>query len=138
MPALSLPPDAPLSKALKMMHARGIGALHVSEGDGPLMGIITERDILLKHDFDDDNFCTVPVGDLMTSAVEVAAPSWSLERCLELMLEKHCRHLPLLDDAATATGSTKGRADALLSMRDVCRYLAWLGLGLGLGLGLRG
>ena len=34
------------------------------------------------------------------------------------------RHLPLLDDAATATGSTKGRADALLSMRDVCRFLA--------------
>eukprot|EP00964_Phaeocystis_antarctica_P077326 scaffold47971_cov59-Phaeocystis_antarctica.AAC.1 len=27
------------------------------------------------------------------------------------MLEKHCRHLPLLDDAATATGSTKGRAE---------------------------
>ena len=54
----------------------------------------------------------------------MADPSWSLARCLELMLEKHCRHLPLLDAAATATGSTKGRADALLSMRDVCRFLA--------------
>ena len=35
-PALSLPPDAPLSKALKMMHAHGVGALHVTEMDGPL------------------------------------------------------------------------------------------------------
>ena len=42
----------------------------------PLQGIITERDILLKHDFD-DQFCARPVGDLMTSHVEVADPSWS-------------------------------------------------------------
>ena len=40
----------------------------------PLQGIITERDILLKHDFD-DQFCARPVGDLMTSHVEVADPS---------------------------------------------------------------
>ena len=39
-----------------------------------LQGIITERDILLKHDFD-DQFCARPVGDLMTSHVEVADPS---------------------------------------------------------------
>ena len=71
-PALSLPPDAPLSKALKMMHAHGGGALHVTEMDGPLQGIITERDVLLKHDFN-DHFCARPVGDLMTTSVEVAA-----------------------------------------------------------------
>ena len=121
-PALSLPPDAPLAKALKMMHSHGIGALNVSEGDGPLQGIVTERDILLKHDFD-DVLCTAPVGGLMTSAVEVASPSWSLARCLELMLERHCRHLPVLDDAASATGSTHGRVDAVLSMRDLCHFL---------------
>ena len=164
-PAMSQPPDAPLSKALKMMHAHGTDAINVSEGDGRLQGIITERDILLKYDFD-DNFCTAPVGDLMTrwgglitspvpepepvpkpepepepeperstpspspiahsnftSAVEVAEPSWSLARCLDVMLQKHCRHLPLLDNAATATGSSQGRADAVLSMRDICRFL---------------
>lgn len=73
-PALSLPPDASLSKALKMMHAHGVGALHVTEMDGPLQGIITERDILLKHDFE-DQFCARPVGDLMTTSVEVTAQS---------------------------------------------------------------
>jgi hypothetical protein len=40
--------------------------------DGPLQGIITERDVLLKHDFN-DHFCARPVGDLMTTSVEVAA-----------------------------------------------------------------
>ena len=39
-PALSLPPDAPLSKALKMMHAHGVGALHVTEMDGPLQVLL--------------------------------------------------------------------------------------------------
>ena len=73
-----------------------------------------------------------PDPDRVPHLSQVADPSWSLARCLELMLEKHCRHLPLLDVAATATGSTKGRADALLSMRDVRRFLLTLTLALTL------
>ena len=44
-PALSLPPDAPLSKALKMMHAHGVGALHVTEMDGPLQVALSARSL---------------------------------------------------------------------------------------------
>ena len=118
-PVISLPQAAQLSTALKVMHSHGAGAINVCEGpDGPLQGILTERDILCKHDFD-DTLCTAPISGLMTPTVEVAAPDWSLERCLGVMLDKNFRHLPVLDTGPGAYG----RVDAMLSMRDICRVL---------------
>ena len=118
-PVISLPQAAQLSTALKVMHSHGAGAINVCEGpDGPLQGILTERDILCKHDFD-DTLCTAPISGLMMETVEVAAPDWSLERCLGVMLDKNFRHLPVLDTGPGAYG----RVDAMLSMRDICRVL---------------
>ena len=118
-PVISLPQAAQLSTALKVMHSHGAGAINVCEGpDGPLQGILTERDILCKHDFD-DTLCTAEISGLMTPTVEVAAPDWSLERCLGVMLDKNFRHLPVLDTGPGAYG----RVDAMLSMRDICRVL---------------
>ena len=118
-PMLSLPPDAQLSTALQTMYSNGAGAVSVCDGnEGPLEGILTERDILTKHDFN-DVLCTAPISGLMTPVIEVAAPSWSLERCLDLMLDNHFRHLPVLNPGAGAYGSV----GAMLSMRDICRVL---------------
>ena len=118
-PVISLPQAAQLSTALKLMHSHGAGAINVCEGpDGPLQGILTERDILCKHDFD-DTLCTAEISGLMTPTVEVAAPDWSLERCLGVMLDKNFRHLPVLDTGPGAYG----RVNAMLSMRDICRVL---------------
>ena len=81
--------------ALKAMGEKNIGALLVIE-DGKLLGIFSERDyarkIVLKGKSSNDTL----VKEIMTEKVISVSPNDSIERCMELMSEKHIRHLPVM------------------------------------------
>ena len=81
--------------ALKAMGEKNIGALLVID-DGQLLGIFSERDyarkIVLKGKSSNDTL----VKEIMTEKVISVAPDDNIERCMELMSEKHIRHLPVM------------------------------------------
>ncbi len=81
--------------ALKAMGEKNIGALLVIE-EGQLLGIFSERDyarkIVLKGKSSNDTL----VKEIMTEKVISVSPDDSIERCMELMSEKHIRHLPVV------------------------------------------
>ena len=83
--------------ALKIMGEKNIGALLVIE-DGKLLGIISERDyarkIILKGKTSHDTL----VREIMTEKVISIAPDDNIEKCMELMSERHIRHLPVVKD----------------------------------------
>jgi len=111
-PPLSVPADAWVLDACRVMIAHHVGAVLVIE-DGRARGIFTERDILLKMITTGRDPKTTPVSAVMTTPVFTIGADASRTRALRQMLKRHIRHLPLVDDADKVLG--------ILSMRHLMR-----------------
>lgn len=94
----SIPPDAPVYEALKLLAEKDIGALLVTEG-GDLRGVVSERDYARKVILKGKASMTTPVKDIMTEHVIVISPEEDIRRAMALMTEKRIRHLPVTEDS---------------------------------------
>lgn len=90
-------PGASVYEALQILAEKNTGALVVTEG-GKLVGIISERDYARKVALVDRTSRDTLVSEIMSSDVKTVAPTASIEECMELMTERHIRHLPVLED----------------------------------------
>lgn len=91
----SVSPETTVFAALEIMAEKNIGALLVME-NGKLAGIFSERDyarkIILKGKISKDTL----LSEVMTSKLITIKPDDKLELAMEIMSEKHIRHLPVL------------------------------------------
>ncbi|HMX36982.1 MAG TPA: CBS domain-containing protein [Ferruginibacter sp.] len=83
-------------EAIKVMGEKNIGALLVLEG-GKLTGILSERDYARKVVLKGKASRETSVSDIMTADVITVVPSDTIETCMELMTQKHIRHLPIVE-----------------------------------------
>ncbi|NOY70025.1 MAG: CBS domain-containing protein [Deltaproteobacteria bacterium] len=93
----AISPDATVYEALLMMADKNVGALLVMH-DNAVVGLISERDyarkIVLKGKFSKD----VPVSEIMSSHIVRIDQDQDIEVCMELMSDKHIRHLPVIEN----------------------------------------
>ena len=108
---LTLGPEHTLREASARMAERRVGAAVVVDPDGPGVGILTERDILLSLAADED-VDAERVGDHLTSELVYAAPDWSLEEASVAMVRGGFRHLVVVE---------QGDVVGIVSMRDIVR-----------------
>ena len=104
-------PNATVLEAIQKMLDNHVGAVCVLDEERRVAGIFTERDImreLATHGFDP---AKTQVGSLMTTPVEMATELTSEAEALSIMLERHYRHLPIVDHDARLLG--------ILSIRHV-------------------
>jgi len=90
-------PGTSVYEALQTLAEKNTGALVVTEG-GKLVGVISERDYARKVVLVDRSSRDTLVSEIMSSDVKTVAPTASIEECMELMTERHIRHLPVLKD----------------------------------------
>jgi CBS domain-containing protein len=107
----SVPPDAMVIDALRLMAEKDVGALLVLE-KGQLVGIISERDYARKVILKGKSSLQTPVREIMTQAVVFVRPGQTVEECMALMTEKRIRHLPVF-----AAGQVVG----VISIGDVVK-----------------
>ena len=90
-----------LSHALLKLTEHKIGALLVVDEGDNIKGILSERDIIrhFSRKLEHLNTASIPVREVMTTAVTHVNPSQSLDDCLQLMTAGHFRHLPVVDGA---------------------------------------
>lgn len=103
--------SAPCREALGVMMHNNISALPVLAST-TLVGIITERDFARKVCYRENPETPLIVGDVMTCNVISVRLTQTVEECMALMIEKHIRHLPVVDD---------GMVVGMLSMRDLIK-----------------
>ena len=84
--------------------ARGSGRRHFA-------GIFTERDVLLRLSLGEHDPRKISVREVMTTPVEMATRATTAAEALATMVERHYRHLPVVDD--------DGRLLGMLSIRNV-------------------
>lgn len=92
----SIPPDAPVLKALELMARKDVGALLVMRGEY-LLGVFSERDYARKVVATGQTSLGTPVRSMMTDWVYAVGPDEDLETCLALMNDCHIRHLPVVE-----------------------------------------
>ncbi len=83
--------------ALKLMAEKKVGALLVLENEKPV-GIFSERDYARKFGISELSSRTTPVSQVMTKDLICVSPADSMESCMELVTDKHIRHLPVVEN----------------------------------------
>jgi CBS domain-containing protein len=74
-------------------------------------GIFTERDVLRRLSLGEHDPRKISVCEVMTTPVEMATRATTAAEALATMVERHYRHLPIVDD--------DGRLLGMLSIRNV-------------------
>ncbi|OTG82934.1 CBS domain-containing protein [Acinetobacter sp. ANC 4648] len=93
----TIAPSATVLEAITLMANKGIGAVVVSE-DSKVVGILSERDYTRKIALMQRTSDHTTVAEIMTSKVISVTRSNTVEECLELMTNRHLRHLPVLEE----------------------------------------
>lgn len=93
---LALDPEQTVYEALQMMAQYDVGCLMVCD-QGRLVGILSERDYARKGVLKGHLSQETKVRDMMTSPVMFITPEHTVDDCMNLMTERHFRHLPVLE-----------------------------------------
>ncbi len=104
-------PESTVAEAIQTMLDLRVGAVAVVDHNGLVAGIFTERDVLRKQALSGKDPAQVAVRELMTTPVEMATIETSAGEALEVMVDRHIRHLPITD--------TNGKLLGILSVRNL-------------------
>jgi CBS domain-containing protein len=107
----SVPIDATAEDAIRAMLERHVGAVAVIDENTRVAGIFTERDVLRRLSLSGRQPAQSPIREVMTTPVEMATLDTTPGQALATMVERHYRHLPIVDD--------DGRLLGMLSIRNV-------------------
>ncbi len=102
---VTLPPDAPVSKALEIMQNFRISGIPITE-NGKLVGILTNRDLRFTTDFNQ------PVSKLMTrEKLITASEGTTLENAKSILQKYKIEKLPIVDENNVLIG--------LITIKDI-------------------
>jgi CBS domain-containing protein len=87
-----------VTDALAMLKERGVGALVVTGPMKPLVGILSERDIVRALATSGASALQTKVADIMTKQVRVCDEETTMAALMGLMTEHHIRHVPVVTD----------------------------------------
>lgn len=110
---ISVPENISVLDALKVMTEKNISAVLVME-DQRLRGIFTERDYARKIILQGKSSKDTLISEAMTATPITITLNDSIDFCMELMTDKHIRHLPIVVD-----GEVKG----MVSIGDVVKFI---------------
>jgi CBS domain-containing protein len=90
--------DATLSEAAQLLARRRIGALVVADGQGGIVGILSERDIVRAVADQSVRALGQDIGRHMTRAVSTCTESDSIDDLMETMTHCRFRHMPVVEN----------------------------------------
>jgi CBS domain-containing protein len=109
----SVPKDSSVLEALHLMMEKNISALLVID-EQKLLGIFTERDYARKIILHGKSSAETSVREVMTAAPITVIPEDSIELCMQIMTDKHIRHLPVMQNEIVL---------GMVSIGDVVKYI---------------
>ena len=109
---VTLGPDAQVAEALDLMAKFKISGVPITDGDGRLVGILTNRDLRFHEDVDER------IGAVMTSENLVTAPQGTTLEEAQAILGRHrIEKLPVVDG--------DGRLSGLITVKDIQKRIQY-------------
>lgn len=108
---ISLPPEATLQEAARLMKEEQIGDVLIMESDedgGTLLGIVTDRDIALCL-ADEDEWEDIRVADIMSESVITGRVDDSIFKLINLMKNAGVTRIPLVNARDEVVGVATAR-----------------------------
>lgn len=102
-------------EAAREMIDNDVSAVVVTDENGKLVGIVTERDMTRRVVAELRDAKTVTLKEIMTTDPETLAPDDLAHEALSRMLQRGFRHLPVVED---------GHAVGMVSMRNLQKSIA--------------
>ncbi len=96
--------DDSLQSAAKKMADCDVGSLPAVDRNNNLVGILTDRDIVVRACSQNMNLANTPVSAIMTRDVLTCAPDTPVEDACNLMAERQIRRMPVVDQAGKLIG----------------------------------
>jgi CBS domain-containing protein len=110
---VTVEPEQPISRLLDLLAEHGVGALVVSEGDGSVVGIVSERDVVRRLRTEGAGLLQAPVSSIMTRALFTCGPDATTEDLMVMMTQRRVRHIPVIVD---------DRLHGIVSIGDVVKH----------------
>ena len=109
---VTLPPDDTVAEALELMERYRISGVPITDDEGVLVGILTNRDLRFETD------TSQPVSALMTSRNLVTAPvGTTLEEAEAILHRNKIEKLPVVD--------ADGRLKGLITVKDISKRIKY-------------
>lgn len=109
----SVSPETSVIDTLELLAKKDVGALMVTK-DGKMVGIVSERDFVRSIAKTGQCLLHSTVENYMIKDVITITPDQPIEQCMQLMTDKHIRHLPVLEN---------DKLVGVISIGDVVREL---------------
>ncbi len=112
-------PRTSVEEAARMMKDHNIGVLPVvrEEGSRELVGVITDRDITIRHVAEGHASPDCPVSEAMSENVTTCRADTAVEDVMETMGREQVRRIPIVDERGALVGMVS-QADVVLEARD--------------------
>ncbi len=90
-------PSQTLVDAARLMQKHDVGSVPVCQGD-QVLGIVTDRDIVVRNVAHGKNPQNTSVKDVMTSQVRMVSSDMDIHQAAEMMAKNQVRRLPVVDN----------------------------------------
>ena len=91
-------PEQTLREVARLMREENVGIVPVTDAQGRLLGVVTDRDLVVRAMSEDRLPSQVRVADIMSSEdLEVATPDDALTDLIEMMGRKQVRRIPVVE-----------------------------------------
>ncbi|GLY83950.1 oxidoreductase [Actinoallomurus iriomotensis] len=94
---VTLPLDAPLTEAARLMRDENVGDVLVTQ-DGMLCGLLTDRDIVVRAVAEGRDLTATRLADVCSAGIVTVSPDEAAEVALRLMRDRAVRRLPVVED----------------------------------------
>ena len=110
---LTIAPQTPLKEAARILSERRIGALVVSDSGHPVLGILSERDIVRAFAAGGGAALDDPVSRYMTAKVVTCTRHSPINDLMETMTNGKFRHVPIVEN---------GQLVGIVSIGDIVKF----------------
>jgi CBS domain-containing protein len=110
---VTVTPGTPAGEAARLMRDHDVGFLPVCQSDGSVVGVVTDRDLVLRI-LADDREVSTPVEEIMTEDVAQCHAADDLEECERLMRANQVTRMLVLGDQEDLVG--------IVSLADLANY----------------
>jgi CBS domain-containing protein len=112
-------PGDTLHRAAQLMWERDCGAVPVVDGEGRLVGVVTDRDLCMAAFTQGRPLSGIGVGGVLSGRMHTCSGADSVDHAVAILRTQRIRRLVVVDGTRKVVG--------MLALADVARYVATLG-----------
>ena len=107
-----LTPESTVKDCAKLMCNNHIGCIPVCDASKKIVGLVTDRDVILRTIACDKDVSNTPISDIMTCKVCCCGPDEEINEAEKKMSDEQIRRLPVVDENNQIIG--------IITLGDLC------------------